>query len=46
MEVHGHRGAGLLVEENTIKAFCFAIEHNYNGVEMDLWLTKDDQVSH
>ena len=45
MEVQGHRGAGILVPENTIKAFSFAIEHGYDAVEMDLWMTKDKHVS-
>jgi len=42
MRVEGHRGAGHLEPENSIKAFKRAIELGIEGVEFDVWLTKDD----
>src|SRR3990167_3657977 len=43
-EVQGHRGAGLLAPENTEESFSYAVENNYDAVEMDLWVTKDNKV--
>jgi glycerophosphoryl diester phosphodiesterase len=42
MRVEGHRGAGYLEPENSIKAFKRAIEIGLDGVELDVWLTKDN----
>jgi len=42
MRMEGHRGAGFLEPENSIKAFKRAIELGLEGVEFDVWLTKDD----
>jgi len=46
--VHGHRGARAWRPENTIPAFKFAIEHGVDVLELDLAVTKDNQlvVSH
>ena len=46
--VHGHRGARAWRPENTIPAFKFAIDHGVDVLELDLAVTKDDQlvVSH
>jgi glycerophosphoryl diester phosphodiesterase len=46
--VHGHRGARAWRPENTIPAFKFAIEHGADVLELDLAVTKDNQlvVSH
>lgn len=46
--VHGHRGARAWRPENTIPAFQFAIEHGVDVLELDLAVTKDNQlvVSH
>jgi len=41
MRIEGHRGAGLMEPENTIKAFRRAIELEMDGIELDVWLTKD-----
>jgi len=41
MRVEGHRGAGHLETENTLRAFRRAIELGLDGVEVDVWLTKD-----
>jgi len=42
MKVEGHRGAGFLEPENSIKAFKKAVELGLDSVEFDVWLTKDD----
>jgi len=42
MRMEGHRGAGYLEPENSIKAFKKAIELGLEGVEFDVWLSKDD----
>jgi glycerophosphoryl diester phosphodiesterase len=42
MKVEGHRGAGYLEPENSIRAFKRAIELGIESVEFDVWLTKDD----
>ncbi|WP_263358690.1 glycerophosphodiester phosphodiesterase [Acidicapsa ligni] len=46
--VHGHRGARSWRPENTIPAFKFAIENGVDVLELDLAVTKDNQlvVSH
>jgi len=46
--VHGHRGARAWRPENSIPAFKFAIEHGVDVLELDLAVTKDNQlvVSH
>ena len=36
MRVEGHRGAGLMEPENTMKAFLKAIELGMDGVELDV----------
>lgn len=41
MRVEGHRGAGLLEPENSLKAFQRAIDLGIDGVELDVWLSKD-----
>jgi len=42
IRLEGHRGAGYLEPENSLKAFKRAIELGLDGVEFDVWLTKDD----
>jgi glycerophosphoryl diester phosphodiesterase len=46
--VHGHRGSRATRPENTIPAFEYAIEHGADVLELDLAVTKDNQlvVSH
>lgn len=41
IKIEGHRGAGLLEPENTLKAFQRAIDLEIDGVELDVWLSKD-----
>ncbi|ASJ08776.1 glycerophosphodiester phosphodiesterase [Thermococcus siculi] len=42
--VLGHRGYSAKYPENTILAFKKAIEAGADGVELDVWLTKDGEV--
>jgi len=39
--VLGHRG-GFFGPENSMKGFRGAIEHNLEGIEFDVWLSKDN----
>jgi len=41
MRFEGHRGAGALEPENTLKAFQKAIDLEIDGVELDVWISKD-----
>lgn len=41
LKIEGHRGAGLLEPENTIKSYKRAIELELDAIELDVWLTKD-----
>ena len=38
----GHRGGKPFGPDNTIKAFQGAIDHKIEGIEFDVWLSKDD----
>ena len=42
--IYGHRGVPLLEEENTISSFQKAIELNYDGIELDVQITKDGKI--
>ena len=42
--IFGHRGVPSLEEENTIPSFEKAIELNYDGVELDVQMTKDKRI--
>jgi glycerophosphoryl diester phosphodiesterase len=42
MRIEGHRGAGHMELENSLKAFQKAIDLGIDGVEFDVWLTKDN----
>ncbi len=42
--VLGHRGYSAKYPENTLLAFKKAIEAGADGVELDVWLTKDGEV--
>ncbi len=48
IQVHGHRGARAVRPENTIPAFEYAIAAGADVLELDLAVTKDNQlvVSH
>jgi len=41
MRFEGHRGAGLLEPENTIRAFEKAIELGIDGIELDVFISQD-----
>jgi len=41
----GHRGASAYAPENTIEAFALAAEMGAGGVELDVYLTKDDRLA-
>ena len=42
--IYGHRGVPSLEEENTISSFEKAIELNYDGIELDVQITKDKRI--
>jgi len=42
--VIGHKGAGDIVPENTLKAFKKAIELNADYIEFDIHITKDNEI--
>ncbi|BCZ90570.1 glycerophosphodiester phosphodiesterase [Thermus thermophilus] len=37
----GHRGAPLKAKENTLESFRLALEAGLDGVELDVWPTRD-----
>ncbi|MDD3278040.1 MAG: glycerophosphodiester phosphodiesterase [Lachnospiraceae bacterium] len=43
-KVFGHRGASGYAPENTLPAFELAMEQQADGIELDVQLTKDNQV--
>jgi glycerophosphoryl diester phosphodiesterase len=42
--IHGHRGARGWRTENSIEGFCYALELGAHFVEMDVVLTKDEEI--
>ena len=44
MQLIAHRGASFLAEENTIEAFQIALNYDCDGIELDVRLTKDNQI--
>lgn len=44
VEIIGHRGASFDAPENTMAAFRLGYEQGADGVELDIHLTKDNQV--
>jgi glycerophosphoryl diester phosphodiesterase len=44
IEVQGHRGARWVRPENTLPAFQYALENGVDTLEMDMHVTKDDQI--
>lgn len=44
VEIQGHRGARGLRPENTLPAFETALDHQVDVIELDLHLTRDDQI--
>jgi len=41
MRFEGHRGAGLLEPENTLKSFQRGIDLDLDGIELDVWVSAD-----
>ncbi len=44
LEVQGHRGARWVRPENTLAAFSYALEAGVDTLEMDILVTKDNQL--
>jgi len=44
IQIHGHRGSRGDFPENTLYAFKHAIENNIDFIELDLQITKDDEI--
>lgn len=43
-KIFAHRGASAYAPENTVEAFALAMEQGADGIELDVQMTKDDQV--
>ena len=44
IKIHGHRGARGLYPENTLAAFRYAIDNDVDVIELDLHMTKDNEI--
>ncbi len=44
MEIWGHRGAFHAAPENTLASFQIAADMGADGVELDIQLTRDDEI--
>ena len=44
IKIHGHRGARGVLPENTLAAFKYAIENGIDVLELDLQMTKDNEI--
>jgi glycerophosphoryl diester phosphodiesterase len=44
VQIHGHRGSRGDFPENTLYAFKHAIENNVDFIELDLQITKDNEI--
>ena len=44
IRVYAHRGASHYAPENTLPAFALAARQGADGIELDVHLTKDDQL--
>ena len=42
--IWSHRGGYVWGPENSIKAFQASIDNNVEGVEADLWISKDGEI--
>ena len=40
--IQGHRGVNKEFPENTLRSFQNAIDNGIDGVELDIWLSKDN----
>ena len=45
IEIYAHRGASCCAPENTLPAFALAAKLGADGIELDVHLTKDDQLA-
>jgi glycerophosphoryl diester phosphodiesterase len=41
MRIEGHRGLGRYAAENTLESFARSADEQLDGIELDVWLTKD-----
>jgi len=41
MRIEGHRGMGRYEPENTLQSFARSVDEQLDGIELDVWLTKD-----
>lgn len=44
MKLVGHRGLKSLAPENTIPSFQLAIDYELDGIEVDVWMSRDDEL--
>jgi len=44
VKIHGHRGVRGVLPENTLAAFKYVIENNIDFLELDLQMTKDNEI--
>ena len=44
MNIIGHRGAAGLAKENTLASIEAAIKNKVDGIEFDIYVTKDNQI--
>ena len=44
MKLVGHRGVRALSPENTLPSFQLAVDYNLDGIETDVWMTKDGEL--
>jgi glycerophosphoryl diester phosphodiesterase len=44
IKIHGHRGARGVLPENTLPAFRYALDNNIDVLELDLQMTKDNEI--
>tara|TARA_B100000424_G_scaffold268235_1_gene262640 strand:- start:2413 stop:3093 length:681 start_codon:yes stop_codon:yes gene_type:complete len=45
IQVCAHRGVSSDHRENTLEAFHAAVQHEADSIELDVWLTKDNQLA-
>ena len=44
IKIHGHRGARGVLPENTLPAFRYVLDNNIDVLELDLQITKDNEI--
>ena len=45
IQVCAHRGVSSDHRENTLEAFHAAVQQEADSIELDVWLTKDNQLA-